>query len=281
MYSGMKSVNQSQNSKRPCKDTEGNSLKILISAVKQVFNRRILKRHQIQKFATSFFLNKYHTEVELFGPKDLSWGFQAENGEAQGWGHHIGVGGVGLLNGHLQLPSHFYVHHDLLCMIQTVIIITLADSAWYDLVTAYNRKSAPRSLARSLTLCWSNLLLSPDDCSDDITFPYGEYYCQKPSVRSSYHPLEHVTVGVYVYMSIVTWMNKMDTEFKCMDIARCTFCNAAIITSVVELVKASSRRRYAIYLTTGRTVHLHGDNRRGRCDEIKMTTWAYTSISLC
>lgn len=102
---------------------------------------------------------------------------------------------------------------------------------------AWSHGHVRQNLRLSLSHCRSNfpLSFSPDDCSDEITFPYGEYYSSMPSVLSSYYPppaYDHVCVWglepvgewetrvghVCACMSAVMSVSEMGSEFKCMSI---------------------------------------------------------------
>lgn len=80
----------------------------------------------------------------------------------------------------------------------------LPNSVQYNPVAMYNTNSLCVSPRRSNL----PLSISPDDCSDYITFPYGEYYSSMPSVLSSYRPLKRVTVCVYECEGESLWENR-------------------------------------------------------------------------
>ena len=58
------------------------------------------------------------------------------------------------------------------------------------------------------------LSFSPQDCSDEITFPYGEYYSSMPYVLSPYHPLERMTMCVSVCWGCHVWVYVVVQEAK-------------------------------------------------------------------
>lgn len=94
----------------------------------------------------------------------------------------------------------------------------------------YNRKSASLPHFHSADLISHIPFPQMNLCYDNITFPYGEYYSSMPSVQSSNHPLECVTVCVWVRNRAFGKISEQRAS-ECAFVCLCGYTLAIIIQS--------------------------------------------------